>query len=165
MPNITTETIKKITATVTEENEITLGEIQAIYEAAQKDTFWLICHAYAYGFHRGYTVRRKAAIDLEGVEHGINQSRTDLWSIAANLDDIHSTIERVFNLLHIFEECLDNEFDILRESNDCCAAYFLDRYEMLQSLMDTMQIVTYEASTQMRTHIDAIYDIDRQAAT
>ncbi|MBQ7001522.1 MAG: hypothetical protein IJN67_10845 [Oscillospiraceae bacterium] len=61
MPNITAETIKEITATITEENEITLGEIRAIYEAAQKDTFWLVCHAYAYGFHRGHAAGREAA--------------------------------------------------------------------------------------------------------
>lgn len=61
MPNITAETIKEITATMTEENEITLGEIRAIYEAAQKDTFWLVCHAYAYGFHRGHAAGREAA--------------------------------------------------------------------------------------------------------
>lgn len=61
MPNIAAETIKEITATMTEENEITLGEIRAIYEAAQKDTFWLVCHAYAYGFHRGHTSGREAA--------------------------------------------------------------------------------------------------------
>lgn len=61
MPNITAETIKEITATMTEENDITLGELQAIYEAAQKDTFWLVCHAYAYGFHRGHAAGREAA--------------------------------------------------------------------------------------------------------
>ena len=61
MPNITAETIKEITATMTEENEITLDEIRAIYEAAQKDTFWLVCHAYAYGFHRGHASGREAA--------------------------------------------------------------------------------------------------------
>ena len=61
MPNITAETIKEITATMTEENDITLGEIRAIYEAAQKDTFWLVCHAYAYGFHRGHAAGREAA--------------------------------------------------------------------------------------------------------
>lgn len=61
MPNITAETIKEITATMTEESDITLGELQAIYEASQKDTFWLVCHAYAYGFHRGHASGREAA--------------------------------------------------------------------------------------------------------
>lgn len=61
MPNIAAETIKEITATMTEENDITLGELRAIYEAAQKDTFWLVCHAYAYGFHRGHAAGREAA--------------------------------------------------------------------------------------------------------
>ena len=61
MPNITAETIKEIAATMTEENEITLGDNRAIYEAAQKDTFWLVCHAYAYCFHRGHAAGREAA--------------------------------------------------------------------------------------------------------
>lgn len=60
-PNITPEEIKQLTATMTEENDITLGELRAIYEAAQKDTFWLVCHAYAYGFHRGHAAGREAA--------------------------------------------------------------------------------------------------------
>ena len=57
---ITPEIIRQITSTMTEETEITMGEIRAIYDAAQKDTFWLICHAYAYGFHRGCTAGREA---------------------------------------------------------------------------------------------------------
>lgn len=60
-PNITPEEIKQLTATLTEENDLVLGELEAIYKAADGDSFWLVCHAYAYGFHRGHAAGREAA--------------------------------------------------------------------------------------------------------
>lgn len=56
---ITPEIIRQITSTMTEETEITMSEIRTIYEAAQEDTFWLVCHAYAYGFYRGQKAREE----------------------------------------------------------------------------------------------------------
>ena len=53
MSNITADTIKEIAATMTPENELCLGEIRAICGVAQNDPFEMVCHAYAYGFHRG----------------------------------------------------------------------------------------------------------------
>ncbi len=50
---MTAEKIKEIYAATPEDLQIVLSEIQAIYEAAEKDPFWLISYAYAYGFHRG----------------------------------------------------------------------------------------------------------------
>jgi hypothetical protein len=50
---MTPEKIKKIAAAVPEGCEVVSSEIQAIYEAAEKDPFLLIGYAYAYGFHRG----------------------------------------------------------------------------------------------------------------
>lgn len=50
---MTAEKIKEISAAVPECCEIVVSEIRAIYEAAEKDPFWLIGYAYAYGFHRG----------------------------------------------------------------------------------------------------------------
>lgn len=58
---ITPEEIEKITTTLAEENELLLSEMQAIYQAAKKDIFWLVCHAYAYGFHRGHAAGKEAA--------------------------------------------------------------------------------------------------------
>ena len=56
---ITPEEIKKITEDLAEENDLLLGELQAICHAAMKDSFWLVCHAYAYGFYRGHTTGKK----------------------------------------------------------------------------------------------------------
>jgi len=60
-PNITPKEIKQITDALAEENDLVLGELEAIYKASNGDTFWLACHAYAYGFHRGHSTRREAA--------------------------------------------------------------------------------------------------------
>lgn len=50
---MTAEKIKEIATAIPDGCEVVLSEIQAIYEAAEKDPFWLIGYAYAYGFHRG----------------------------------------------------------------------------------------------------------------
>lgn len=50
---MTAEKIKEIATSIPDGCEVVLSEIQAIYEAAEKDPFWLIGYAYAYGFHRG----------------------------------------------------------------------------------------------------------------
>ena len=57
---ITTEDIEKIAATLAEEDELLLSELQTIIKAARKDIFWAIYLAYAYGFHRGQTAGREA---------------------------------------------------------------------------------------------------------
>ena len=50
---ITPEKIKEIAKQPCGAYELLLGEIQAIYTAAEKDPLELVCYAYAYGFHRG----------------------------------------------------------------------------------------------------------------
>ena len=59
---MTAEKIKEIAAAVPEGCEIVLSEIQAIYEAAEKDPFWLIGYAYAYGFHCGTQVVKEGKV-------------------------------------------------------------------------------------------------------
>lgn len=90
---------------------------------------------------------------------------SNLWDIASNLENIQAVLDRNFNLLFIYVEELDAELGFLRGINNGRVAHFLDRYEVLRSLVDTVYSLTYDASAQMRTHIDEIYDIDRRAAT
>lgn len=58
---ITLEEINQIAATIPEENELLLSELQAIIKAAQKDLSWAIYLAYAYGFHRGHAAGKETA--------------------------------------------------------------------------------------------------------
>ena len=55
---ITPEKIKEIGKRSLGSHELVVGEIQAIYDAANKKPFELICYAYAYGFHRGEKARK-----------------------------------------------------------------------------------------------------------
>lgn len=56
---ITPEEIKEIAKQPRGTHELLLGEVQAIYTAAEKDPFELICYAYAYGFHHGQKARKE----------------------------------------------------------------------------------------------------------
>lgn len=55
---ITPEKIKEIAEQPRGAYELVLGELQAIYDAAEKAPFELICYAYAYGFYRGQKARK-----------------------------------------------------------------------------------------------------------
>ena len=50
---MTPEEIKEIADQPRGDYELVSGELQAIYTAANKNPFEMICYAYAYGFHRG----------------------------------------------------------------------------------------------------------------
>lgn len=59
---MTVEKIRGFTSALPEDCEILVSEIQAIYEAAEKDSFWLICHAYAFGFMRGVQAAKEGKV-------------------------------------------------------------------------------------------------------
>lgn len=50
---MTPEKIKEIADQPRGKHELQLPELRAIYTAANKSPFNMICCAYAYGFHRG----------------------------------------------------------------------------------------------------------------
>lgn len=58
---MTAERIKEIYAATPEDFQIVLSEMQTIYEAAEKDPFWMISYAYTYGFHRGAQSAKEGA--------------------------------------------------------------------------------------------------------
>ena len=60
-PDITPERIKEIAGRHLGDNELVVGEAQAIYTAARKDPFYLICYAYSYGFYRGTQAVKEGA--------------------------------------------------------------------------------------------------------
>lgn len=88
---------------------------------------------------------------------------TCLWDIGAELDGIHVQFLQVRNMLYIFDEHLDREIDFMKEFNNGYVQYFLERYDMLRSVMDVMQIRITEAIDDMRVQIDAVYEEGRKA--
>lgn len=88
---------------------------------------------------------------------------TPLWGIGTELDDIHAQLHQVRNMLYIYEEHIEGEFDFLKRCNDGYVQHFLKRYDMLRSVMEVMQLHLNGAIESMRLQIDAVYDADRKA--
>ena len=55
------EEFKEMVDAVPGKSELTVKEMQDIYNAANKDPFRLITYAYAFGFRRGTKVAKRAA--------------------------------------------------------------------------------------------------------
>lgn len=88
---------------------------------------------------------------------------TSLWDIGTELDDIHVQLHQVRNMLYIYEEHIENEFDFLKRCDDGYVRRFLKRYDMLRSVMEVMQLHINEAIESMRAQIDAVYEANRKA--
>lgn len=85
-----------------------------------------------------------------------------LWEIGTNLDDVHAQLGQIIDTLRIFEEKVDGDLDFLKGCNDR-AKWFVERYNMTRSLMSVAQLYMINTLQEMRTQIDAIYEISRKA--
>ena len=88
---------------------------------------------------------------------------TSLWNIGAELDDIHFQFHQIRNMLYIFDEHLDGELDFLKRCDDGYVQHFIERYDMLRSVMEVMQLRINDTIDAMRVQIDAVYEADRKA--
>lgn len=90
-------------------------------------------------------------------------SATCLWDIGAELDDIHVQFYQVKNMLYVFDEHLERELDFLKKCDGDYVQSFINRYDMLRSVMEIMQLRINGAIAAMRVQIDAVYEADRKA--
>ena len=81
---------------------------------------------------------------------------TCLWDIGADLDGIHVQFHQVRNMLYVFDEHLENELAFLKKCDDGYVRHFIDRYDMLRSVMEVMQLRIDDAIDAMRVQIDAV---------
>ena len=87
----------------------------------------------------------------------------NLWNIASELDDVSAGLHQIDNLLHVYEEHIENEIEFLKEHDTTgTARYFVDRYDMLRSLMEVIQLHVYGAADLLQKQIDAIYAADKK---
>lgn len=82
----------------------------------------------------------------------------NLYKVGNDLDDVGVYLHRIINLLHIYEERIECEVEFLKENDTSgTARYFIDRYDLLRSLMDTIQNSAYDTAESLQKQIDAIY--------
>ncbi len=83
---------------------------------------------------------------------------TDLWSIGWELEGASVQLHRVQNLLYIFDERMESDLGFVKECHNGPAKAFLDRYDMLHSVMELMQLHMNEAINALQVQIDAVYE-------
>lgn len=88
---------------------------------------------------------------------------TCLWDIAAELDDIHVQFHQVRNMLYVYDEHLEGELDFLKKHDDGLTQHFVNRYDIIRSVMEVMQLRINDAIDAMQVQINALYEADRKA--
>ncbi len=92
-----------------------------------------------------------------------NDTYSTLWRIVSDLDDTHSKLEYLLDLLQIYDEHLDREMDFVSKQHDTTAYYLNGRYSLLRSMMDVMRFYLGDVIDTMQLQIDAVYDEGRKA--
>ena len=91
-----------------------------------------------------------------------NETDFSLRDIGAALDDIHVQFYQVQNLLQIYDEHIEDDLKFIQNhATDGGARYFVDRYDLLRSLLEIIQLHTIRASKELRSQIDALYEAIR----
>ena len=85
-----------------------------------------------------------------------------IWDIASDLEGTHVHLHQIRNMLIIYDEHLESDLDFLKNNNKT-AAHFVDRYDLLRSMMEVMQSGLNSAVNEMEAQINALYDADRKA--
>ena len=90
------------------------------------------------------------------------ENTISLWNIGTEFDEIHTQLNHILNMINVFEEQLDGEVDFLKKSDDGFAYHFVQRYDMIQSMLFIIQTYTYDTLRDMRIQIDAVYEADKK---
>lgn len=90
------------------------------------------------------------------------EATISLWNIGADFDDIHSQLNSILDTINIFEEQLDSEVEFLKRCDNAYAKHFLQRYDMIKSLLYVIQLCTSDTLNDMRMKIDAVYEADKK---
>lgn len=80
-----------------------------------------------------------------------------LWDIANSLEDVGVGLHQLRNLLQIYDERIEDELEfIAKHTGDGTVRYFIDRYDMLRSLLEVMQSHAKDTADILQKQIDFI---------
>lgn len=88
---------------------------------------------------------------------------SNLWDIGVELDDIHTYLEQIINMLFVYGESMEREFDAIKDS--ALGEHFNARYDTIKSVLDVAIIRLCETLDNMRVQIDAVYEAGRTQIT
>ena len=81
-----------------------------------------------------------------------------LWDIATNLEDVSVGLHQLRNLLQIYDERIEDELEFVgKHPGSGSASYFVDRYDLLRSLLEVMQSHARDTAVILQKQIDSIY--------
>ena len=88
-----------------------------------------------------------------------HKNNVDLHSLLSDLDDNNVEIERARDMLQLFDEHLDSELEVLRKEKQWATEYFLNRFHLLRSLLDAIEIQLSDTAVSMAETLQKGYDI------
>ena len=92
-----------------------------------------------------------------------------LWDIGNALDGAMTGLNQIENLLQIYDECIEADLRVVQKNaEDGYARYFVDRYDILRSLLEMIQIHTHNTAASLQEQVNAINAAireERQIAT
>lgn len=90
-----------------------------------------------------------------------NTNPKNLFSVMSDLEENTFSLERVQDLLQIYDEFLGNELGCLRESKDPFTHVFVNRLHLLQSQMEAIRFQLRVAVERTTEAVQEGYAIDR----
>jgi len=87
--------------------------------------------------------------------------QNDLFSVMSDIEESMIYFMMVQNLIQVYDECIDRDLQILRDSSEPQAIHFMNRFALLQSQIDSIQMQMREAVDKMSKSVQTGYDISR----
>lgn len=80
-----------------------------------------------------------------------------LWDIANSLEDVGVGLHQLRNLLQIYDERIEDELEfVAKHTGDGTVRYFIDRYDLLRSLLEVVQSHARDTAEILQKQIDSI---------
>ena len=84
-------------------------------------------------------------------------SHDELFTTCSDLESLHCEFTRLFNLLKIFSENMEESMETLGTSEDGIAKYIIGRYNTLRSLLEVLEFRFGAANSELRSKVDEAY--------
>lgn len=79
------------------------------------------------------------------------------WETREALEEAGIALHRIENLLQIYEEHIEEELQYLHKyEKNGVPGHFVARYDLLRSLLESIQAHTRDASNSVQQHLDTI---------
>lgn len=88
----------------------------------------------------------------------MQQPNNSLWDIGAELECISVQLHQVQNMLTIYDERIEEEINFMKSHQETGIDFFLNRYDLLRSLLEVTQYFVVDISKSLKQQIDAAFE-------